>query len=196
MSNLLEKFNDYRSIINYRIRYEFEDDSAIEFKLKQSDFPHLLGLNKLIDIPIIRQFNDIKNQTVSAKFLISKIKKEELLTESTVKSSLYFPKIQDRYENFCKENLLSITYTDAIIDFNPALLGSDLKARYILFEEKGIGTYNHLCIAQTLSHENYIESFFYEPSNRYLKGQKIIKVKKVIIYDDKGKVFLEDTLIE
>lgn len=34
----------------------------------------MIGLHKLVDIPIIGQFNDTSNTTVSAKFLISKIK--------------------------------------------------------------------------------------------------------------------------
>lgn len=76
MNQLLEKFNEYKSIVNYMIAYEFEDGNIIEFTSKQTDFPHLIGLHKLIDIPIIRQFNDKSNQTVSAKFLIFKIKKE------------------------------------------------------------------------------------------------------------------------
>ncbi|MBQ4057328.1 MAG: hypothetical protein IJD40_00170 [Lachnospiraceae bacterium] len=77
MNQLLEKFNEYKSIVNYKIVYELEDGNHIEFVPKQTEFPHLIGLHKLIDIPIIRQFNDRNNQTVSAKFLISKIKKEQ-----------------------------------------------------------------------------------------------------------------------
>lgn len=50
-----------------------------------------------MDIPLIGQFNDVYNPTVSAKFLISKIKKESQLTESTIKNSVYFPDIEQRY---------------------------------------------------------------------------------------------------
>lgn len=139
MNQLLEKFNEYKSIVNYRVIYEFEDGNIIEFVPKKTDFPHLIGLHKLVDIPIIRQFNDKNNQTVSAKFLISKIKKETILTDEAIKSSAYFSKIEDRYNRFNKENILSLSYTDAIIDFNPAVIGSDLKAKYVLFEEKEQG---------------------------------------------------------
>ena len=65
MNQLLEKFNEYKSIVNYRVIYEFEDGNTIEFVPKQTDFPHLIGLHKLVDLPIIRQFNDKSNQTVS-----------------------------------------------------------------------------------------------------------------------------------
>ena len=131
MNGLLEKFNEYKSIVNYQVEYEFDNGDTIEFKLKQTDFPHLIGLHKLIDIPVIRQFNDKKNVTVSARYILSRIKKEELLTESILKKSVYFPTIEQRYEKFSRENILTISYTDAIIDFNAKLIGSNLKANYI-----------------------------------------------------------------
>lgn len=161
---------------------------------KQTDFPHLIGLHKLIDIPIIRQFNDKNNQTVSAKFLISKIKKETMLTESTIKNSVNFSKIEDRYNRFSRENILSLSYTDVILDFNPSLIGSDLKAKYVLFEEKEKGCYNHLCVAEATANKKYLESFFYEPSDLYLRNQNRIKIKNIKIFDNKGNLFLDDTL--
>lgn len=195
MNQLLQKFNDYKSIVNYKIRYEFEDGNNIEFVPKQTDFPHLIGLHKLIDIPIIRQFNDKNNQTVSAKFIVSKIKKEAILTEDTIKSSVYFPEIEDRYNRFSKDNILSLSYTDVILDFNPTIIGSDLKAKYLLFEEKEHGCYNHLCVAEADGNKKYLESFFYEPSDRYLNNQKRIKIKNIKIYDNKDNIFLQDTLL-
>ncbi len=87
MNQLLDKFNEYKLVANFRMEYIFEDDSVISFKLKQTDFPHLLGLHKLIDIPVIRQFNDKNNLVIGAKYIISKIKKQELLTENIIKRS-------------------------------------------------------------------------------------------------------------
>lgn len=69
LNQLLDKLNEYKSIVNYRMEYIFEDDFAISFKLKQTDFPHLLGLHKRIDIPVIRQFND-KNNLVHIQMLL------------------------------------------------------------------------------------------------------------------------------
>ena len=75
LNQLLDKFNEYKSIANYRMEYIFDDASVISFKLKQADFPHLLGLHKLRDIPVIRQFNDKNNLVIGAKYINSKIKK-------------------------------------------------------------------------------------------------------------------------
>lgn len=194
MNELLMKFNEYKSIVNYKVRYEFENGKVMEFVPKQNNFPHLIGLHKLVDIPIIRQFNDKNNQFVGAKFLISKIKQEKILTEETVKKSVYFPDIEDRYNKFSKDNILSLSYTDMIVDFDPSQMNSRLKARYVLYEEKDPGTYNHLSIAETAKNEKYLESFFYEPSDLYLRNQTKIKIKTVKIFDDKGKLFMQDIL--
>ena len=51
MNELLEKFNEYKEISNYRIKYTLINGDVIDLKLKQTDFPHLIGLHKLIDIP-------------------------------------------------------------------------------------------------------------------------------------------------
>ena len=192
MNGLLEKFNEYKDISNYRIRYTLENGEKIDFKLKQTDFPHLIGLHKLIDIPIIGQFNDISNTTVSAKFLISKIKKESQLTEQIIKNSVYFSNIEKRYENFSKENILTLTYTDAIVNFNASLIGSKLLADYILFENRQSQGYNYLSVAKDAKQKRYAESFFYNPTDIYIRNQTIEKVIKVEIYDKKGNLYLEE----
>lgn len=193
MNQLLYKFNEYKSIANYQMEYELVNGDTIKVKLRQTDFPHLIGLHKLIDIPIIRQFNDKSNVTVSAKFIISKIKREQLLTENVIKHSNYFNLISKRYEHFTKDNILSLSYTDALIDFNANLICSSLKSKYILFEKKEQG-YNHLCIAQSIKVTKYVESFFYNSTDLYIRNQKIIKVKKIKIYDSKGHIYMEDLL--
>lgn len=194
LNQLLDKFNEYKSIVNYQMEYIFENDSVISFKLKQTDFPHLLGLHKLIDIPVIRQFNDKNNLVIGAKYINSKIKKQELLTENIIKKSVYFPDIEVRFNSFSKENILTMSYKDVIVDFNASLIGSNLKAKYILFEKKAQG-YNHLCVAEDKNGKKYAESFFYNSTDLYLRNQRIIKVKCIRIYDNFGALYLEDVLL-
>lgn len=170
MNLLLEKFNNYKEIVNYRMEYEFENGDIIDFKFKQTDFPHLIGLHKLKDIPVIRQFNDKNNQTISARYILSRIKKEDLLTDRIIKNSIYFQEIEERYNRFDIQNILTLSYTDAIIDFEAAKIGSSLQSNYILFEEKGLG-YNHLCIAENSNTKRYAESFF------IIKQIFILKIK-------------------
>ena len=153
----------------------------------------MLGLHKLIDIPVIRQFNDKNNLVVSAKYINSKIKRQELLTENIIKRSIYFPDIAVRFNSFSKENILTISYTDAIVDFNASLVGSNLKAKYILIEKKRQG-YNHLCVAEDGNGKKYAESFFHASTDLYIRKQRTIKVKCIRIYDNFDALYLEDVL--
>ena len=61
-------------------------------------------MNQLLDILVIRQFNDKNNLVIGAKYINSKIKKQELLTENIIKRSIYFPDIEVRFNRFSKEN--------------------------------------------------------------------------------------------
>ncbi len=92
MSGLLNKFYEFKSIVNYKFVYDLEDGQIVDFKIKQKDFPHLVGLHKLIDILIIRYFNDKNNQTVSAKYIISQIKVKNFGLYSKVPRSLEKPR--------------------------------------------------------------------------------------------------------
>ena len=114
------------------------------------------------------------------------------LTENIIKNSVYFPRIEQRYRNFSKENLLTLTYTDAIVDFNASLIDSKLRGDYILFENQKTQGYNYLSIAMDAKQNRYVESFFYNPTDIYIRNQQIVKVAKVEIYDKNGELYLED----
>ena len=198
MNLLYDKFLDYKQIANYRVEYELDNGISLSVKLELSAFPHLIGLHKLTDMPIIRRFNDPNDKVVSAKYITQKIKQQKILTDSSVRASQKFCDIEDRYNNFSKENLLSLSYTEAIVNFNPCKIGSTLKSDFVLFERKDSG-YNHLCIATAVPFvysDCYLESFFYRPNDMYIANQTIVKVREVRIYDQNNKIYLEDTLIK
>ena len=160
--------------------------------LERKCIPHLLGLHKLVDVPILGRFADKNDKVVNAKYILSKIKKEILVTDSVVRSSVHFPKIKERYESIGKEVLLSLCFTEAVIDFNPALINSMLQAQFLLFEDTGNG-YRHLSIVKEGS-TYFPESYFFEQSDKYVRGQTTIKVKRVRFLDSKGCVQLEEIL--
>lgn len=138
MSKLKQKMTDYMRIANYTIRYELDSGMVFAFKFTKQNFPHMIGLHKLIDIPLIGRFNNPHDITVSTKYLMSKIKKEELTEE--------------------KDN-----------------------------------AFRQLCIAQDKNLNYYAETFFYEKSSDYIKGQLHEKVKRVQIIAPDSTIYLEDT---
>lgn len=193
MNLLLEKYNDYMRLEGCHVEYKLDGGTKIEFSFKEENFLHLIGLHKLTDIQLIQFWLDRNNKTIKLHDVIRKIK-NETFTDSMVKGSVFFHKIQQRYESFSYANLTTLNYTDAIIDFNASLVNSKLKSDYILFEEKPTGEYNHMGVAyNSLSGSRYVETFIHEPSGKYLNGQTIVKVKECRMIDKKGNIIIEDS---
>lgn len=191
MDELLQKYNDYMRLENCKVVYELENDIKIEVVYKEENFPHLIGLHKLKDIQLIQFFNDKSNKKVNVKTVIRRIKNSNFTSEM-VRSSKFFEKIKDRYENFSYDNLTTLNYTDAIVDFNSRLIHSKLKSDYLLFEKKKKG-YNYMAVAYDRKSDNrYIETFFNESTDKYIHKQKVLKVEKFTLYDECNKVIVTD----
>ena len=111
-----------------------------------------------------------------------------------VKASVFYPDIESRYASFSYDNLTTLTYTDAVINFNPALIKSKIKSDYLLFEQKAKNEYNHLGIAEDNNTKNrYIETFFHQTTDMYLKGQTIVKVKSFTLYTPDNQIIVTDS---
>lgn len=192
MNALLEKYNDYIRLRGCGIEYELYDGTSINTSYAEEAFLHLIGLHKLDDIQIIQFWIDTNNKSVKRRDVIKQIL-DEKLTDSIIRSSVKFQQIKERYEYFCYDNLTTLNYTDAVINFNPSVINSGLKADYILFEERPKNEYNHMTIAyDSVGGYRYVESFFHEPSTKYITGQRIVKVKRFTIKNADGSVIVED----
>lgn len=146
MDNLLKKYNEYMRLENCRAEFTLSNGDKIVVTYTEENFAQLLGLHKLKDIRLIQFWLDKNNKSVKLKEVIRRIK-NLTFTDTMVKASVFYPTIQDRYESFSYENLTTLTYTDAIINFNPSVIKCKIKSDYLLFEEKGNKEYNHLGIA-------------------------------------------------
>ena len=192
MNGLKQKYLDYMRLENCRVEYELEDGTKLSITYKEENFAHLLGLHKLKDIQLVQFWLDKTNKTVKLKTVLNKIKAESF-TENMLKESVFYQDIQERYEKFSYENLTTLNYTDAIINFNPDIIKSKMKSDYILFEEKEDQGYNHMGIAKDIkTGKRYVETFFYEPSDKYISGQKVVKVKTFSLYDADDKLIIKD----
>lgn len=193
MNDLLQKYNEYIRLKGCRAEYTLSNGLSIDFTYREENFIHLLGLHKLIDIQLIQLFNDKTNKKVQTKYIISRIKKGKF-TDAMVKASVFYPVIASRYESFSYDNLTTLTYTDAVINFNPALIKSKIKSDYLLFEEKPGLEYNHLGIAaDPKTGQRYIETFFHQDTDMYINGQTIVKVKAFTLYTPDHQIIVSDS---
>ena len=193
MDGLLQKYNDYKRLKNCRAEYVLSNEMMIDITYKEDNFIHLLGLHKLKDIQIIQMFNDKDNKKVQTRYIISRIKKSRF-TDAMVKSSVFYEEIAERYESFTYENLITLTYTDAVINFDPKRINSKIKSDYLLFEEKENHEYNHLGIAKDpISNKRYIETFFHQSTDMYIQNQQLVKVKSFTLYSPDNQIIVTDS---
>lgn len=193
MDDLLQKYKDYIRLKNCRAEYFLANGMTINFTYKEENFIHLLGLHKLTDIQLIQLFNNKSNKTVQTKYIISRIKKGKF-TDAMVKASVFYSDIEPRYNSFSYDNLTTLTYTDAVINFNPTLIKSKIKSDYLLFEERPYNEYNHLGIAiDTKTQNRYIETFFHQTTDMYIQGQTIVKVKSFTLYTPENQIIVTDS---
>lgn len=193
MNDLLQKYNDYMRLNGCKAEYELLDGTKLEVLYQEENFAHLLGLHKLKDIQLIQFWLDKSNKTVKLQTVIKRIK-NETFTDEMVKNSYFYPMIRNRYESFSYDNLTTLNYTDAVINFNPSLINSKIKSDYILFEERPKNEYNHMGIAMdNKTGTRYVETFFHQSTDMYIAGQKVVKVKKFTLYDSNDKVIVVDS---
>jgi len=193
MDLLQKKYYDYLRLVGCKAIYELENGMIIEYTYKRANFVHLIGLHKLDDILLISMFNDKNNHKVNTKTVMSSIKKGKL-TDTMVQSSSFFYKISDRYTSFDYDNLTTLNYTDAVIDFDASRIPSKLKSDYLLFEERPTGEYNHLGVAyDSVNGVRYAETFLHTTNDLYVKNQTVVKVKKFKLLDAGGNIIVTDS---
>jgi len=191
MNPLLEKYQDYMRLNGCTASYLLKNGTSITVPFLEENFLHLLGIHKLTDIQIVQFWLDRRIRTVKLRDVIRAITNESL-TDSMVRSSVHFSSIADRYANFSYDSLTTLSYTDAIINFNSSLAHSQIKSDYLLFEQKGTG-YNHLGIAvDPVSGLRYVETFFNEATDQYIKGQTIEPIVEYTIYDPNQNPIVTD----
>ena len=190
---LLKKYKDYIRLKNCRAEYKLSNGMAIDFVYREENFIHLIGLHKLKDVQLIQLLNDKSNKKVHTKYIISRIKKG-MFTDAMVKESTFYYDIESRYDSFSYDNLTTLSYTDAVINFNPRLINSKIKSIYLLFEEKINNEYNHLGIAEdSNTNTRYIETFFHQTSDMYIKAQNITKVESFSLYTPDNQIIVSDS---
>jgi hypothetical protein len=190
MNGLLEKYNDFKRIIGYRVRYTLETGEIISFTYKKENFAHLIGLHKLKDIDILQRWSN-GNKSYPLKRIYKAIEKETL-TESVIKNSNHFHIIQNRYSQLSYQNLTTVSYTDVIVSFDKTIINSKLNSIYILYEQNIYGGYNHLGIGfDPIKNDTYIETFFCD-NNSYIQNQITKKIIDYQLFDGNGNLIIND----
>lgn len=77
MNLLLEKYLDFKELDRYEFEYMPKDGRKLTFIIRKDQFPHLIGIHKLVDIPIVARFNDSNDKRIKAIDMLSSIRNEK-----------------------------------------------------------------------------------------------------------------------
>ena len=116
---LYKKYQAYLKLDRYKIEYRLYGGKSFELEIDIKALPHLMGLHYLTDIRQLARFADKDDKHYTSKEVLRDIR-NGVLNDSLIKSSIYFSKIEDRYNNFTEQNISSLLKASkVIIDFNP-----------------------------------------------------------------------------
>lgn len=135
---------------------------TLKLSFRADQFFHLLGLQKLIDLPDMHPRN---------KFAFFENAKSGQI-HTNVATSIYFPEIENRLKYFKRiENLLK---QDIIIRFDKRKAYTSIHAQALLYE-KYQSHYIHLFFTSQnqLFHPC---SFFYHSNSKYIANQEVFKI--------------------
>lgn len=193
MDDLLKKYSDYMRLEGCMAEYGLANGLKIQFNYEEKNFAHLIGLHKLKDIGLIQFWLDRTNRAVKTDTVLKKIKRSAF-TDAMVRGSKFYPDIEKRYESFSYDSLASLTYTDAIINFDPSRIRSRLKSDYLLFDSTTSSGHNFMGIAfDSKKGTRYIETFFHNDTNTYISGQTVVKVDEFTLYGKDGSIIVSDS---
>lgn len=163
--------NLFGNYIGYNYILELDCCYSLKIAFKGEQFPHLIGLHYLEDIPE----TDTKKETNSAKRVYKRICRNQITQEVIEKSKQYY-KIKNRIEQFLKFD--DVINCKIIVDFDyTKVRQTKIKSKYILYTECD-GFY----IMLGLRYNNDVlfpETFIVENSDYYIKNQVCYEVVNI-----------------
>lgn len=185
--NFLNIIDDYERLVKTEVKIPLDDFMLIDFIFKPNHLPHLLGLNKLVDIPILL---DYKNKKKTALEIYNGIR-EGSIDGETFKTSKYYQEVYDnKLKYFSSERIMSLIRSTEIIKFNPNKIKNFTtkldKVDYLFFELIGQTDtgYAHFGIAFTNeNNKNQPNTFFVRHDDDYVKGQTFVYPNSIYLKD-------------
>ncbi len=181
MKDIQECAKYYKTLMRKDYVFTLENDIKFKIFFKSSNFYHLIGLHKLVDIKQLTDAN-VSPDKIFKDILSGRISVE------TIEKSVFYDRIRDRVKYFEKiTDMLDKYKSKIIIDFDPELVeGTELKnTEYILFRHLSSG-YANLTIGEKNGF-TYPETFFAEDSKRYISEQNLLDILDIEIIEGRKK---------
>lgn len=173
---------DYENLIKTSIQIPLSNGDVIRFAFHPQDLPHLLGLQHLMDIPILFEYRE---KRLSAMELYRRMisSKEDAIDTDAFEKSIYFDKLYNgRIQYFNSITILDIIQSRQIVKFDSAKI-KDFptkldKIEYMFWKRYKVddGNYGYFGIGFMSSAQeknmNYPNTFFFRADDVYIKNQE------------------------
>lgn len=191
---------DYEKLIKMNIQIPLSNGDIIKFTFNPQDLPHLLGLQYLVDNPILFEYSE---KRLSATDLYNKMcgEGEDAIDINKFEESIHFAEIYEgRIKYFSSKMILDIIQARQIVKFDPAKVKNFStkleKIEYMFwksYKDKD-NNYGYFGIGFMASGKktdiNYPNTFFFHLDDEYVCNQEIVLPYSFMRKDKDGtKIF-------
>jgi len=171
VDQLFKAAKEYAKLFDKDYIYTLETGAMLQVYFIPSFFHHLVGLQKLTDIPPVK-----KGPGNSPNYIFRNIF-NGTITMDDIQKSKHFNEIENRLRHFSQINRL-IEFEKIIIDFEPSLIKTKLDADYVLFKKSNDNMYLNLFLKDDdgSPSKQIPLTFLTEITDYYTYGQKVIKI--------------------
>jgi len=183
MDHLQQAAKTYAGLLRKDYAYELETGARLLVYFMPEFFHHLMGLQKLTDIPAV-----IKSRSNHPRHIFRNVLNGRIALED-IRRSAYFNEVAPRLLHFEQINRLA-AFEKVIVDFDSALISSKIiKADYILFKPSNDGMFLNLFLKPDNAHasKHIPLTFIPCPTDYYTYGQKVVPIKSIHVLDRQTK---------
>ena len=111
---------DYENLIKTNIQIPLSNGDIIKFTFKPQDLPHLLGLQHLVDNPVLFEYSE-KRLSATTLYNMMNSEGEDSVEPDEFEKSIHFDELYNgRIQYFSSEMILDIIKARQIVKFNSA----------------------------------------------------------------------------
>lgn len=187
---------DYENLIKTRFQIPLSNGDIIKFMFNPQDLPHLLGLQYLVDIPILFEYSQKRVRAIELFQRMSSDGEDAIDTDEFEKS-VYFDEIfKGRIQYFSSEMILDIINARQIVRFDPFKIKNFStkleKIEYMFWkqykgEDNNYGYFGIGFMASGKENDtNYPNTFFFRLDDEYINHQEVVLPYSIMKEDKQG----------
>lgn len=192
---------DYEKLIKTNIQIPLSNGDIIKFTFNPQDLPHLIGLQHLVDNPILFEYNE-KRLSATDLYIRMSSEGEDAIDTDEFEKSIHFEEIYEgRIKHFSSVLILDIIQARQIVKFDPAKIKNFPtkleKIEYMFwkrYKDKD-NNYGYFGIGFMASGKasdiNYPNTFFFRLDDEYICCQEVVLPYSFMKKDKNGTRIFE-----